>query len=106
MNVSEFQKKHGSNFVSVIANPALQAALFVIDNEKLQTLLALTFEDIKENGAVILADFVGHLRHQNALVTLHERRTFNPTDLPAETYSTDEPETTPVATRKPRKSRA
>lgn len=61
-------------------------ALSITSAEKIQRIAALTDEEIKESGLIILSDLRGHLQHEAALLGLHERKEFVFSQLPPEEY--------------------
>lgn len=87
--LDEFKKEHGAGYLKVLGDPHFQAALLFLNIEKLNAITILKPEEIKENGSQILADLAGHLKHENNLMTLLDRRTFDPSELPAETYGAE-----------------
>ncbi len=98
--VQEFQKQHGAAFVKIVTSPAFNAAMLLLNLEKMQKITALTPEDIKTHGPEILADLCGHLKHENDLMALYERKTFDLSQLPEETYGAEEETTTTKRKRK------
>lgn len=101
--VQEFQKKHGQSWQKIVTSPAFADAMSLLNVEKVNAIIALQDADIEKNSREILADLRGHLAHENSLATLHERRTFDPTDLPPETYESEE--AAPTTTGKPKRKK-
>lgn len=83
----EFQKSHAEEWSKIIRSPAFSAAFALLNQEKIEKIIELTPEQIKENGIAILADLAGHLKHENDLVTLNDRKTFDLSQLPPEDYA-------------------
>lgn len=106
MDVQEFKKKHGITYGKILASSAFQDAMLVLNVEKMKEITALQPAEIKENGAEILADLCGHLKHENDLVSLLERKEFKVSDLPAETYEPERIETLPTRKRRTTKKKA
>lgn len=92
MDKDSFQSQHGAAWQSIISNPAYFAALQFCDNESLDTLAKLTPEEIRDNGPVRLAEFVGRLKLQNQLIQLSVPELPAQDQFPPETYAdpTDE----------------
>jgi hypothetical protein len=89
--VEEFQKKHGGDWTKIIRSPAFSDAMLLLNLKKMKELTSLNPDQIRANGTEILADLVGHLKHENDLMTLHEVRSFDVTDLAEhETYPDEE----------------
>jgi hypothetical protein len=90
----EFQKKYGPDYAKTIHQPAFTDAMLLLNLEKLDRIANLPDEEIEKHSREILADLRGHLKHEVDLMMLHERREFDTSDLPSETYEPPEPETT------------
>lgn len=86
--VQEFQRKHGEAWSKIVRNPAFADAMTLLNVEKMQKITELSPEQIHAYGPEILADLVGHVKHENDLFTLHEHKSFDLGDLPPEDYST------------------
>jgi hypothetical protein len=100
----EFLKKHGSEWAKIVRSAAMNDALLLLNVEKLKSVTNLQAKEIHEHGPEILADLVGHLKHENDLLTLHEHRTFEMTELAEhETYGEDVPSAIPEKARKGKK---
>jgi hypothetical protein len=95
----EFQKKYGPDYAKTIHQPAFTDAMLLLNLEKLDRIVNLSDEEIEKHSREILADLRGHLKHELDLMMLHERRTFDPSELPAETYDPPEPEPTKRKTK-------
>lgn len=89
--VKDFQREHGPEFAKIIGSPAFMAAMELLDHEKADDITNLPNEDVEKYARIILADLRGHMKHEENLMTLHERKTFVIGDLPAETYAGEEP---------------
>lgn len=100
--VQEFQKKNGAAYAKIVVSPAFNDGMYLLNAEKLKKITILTDEEIAKNAVVILADLRGHLQHELNLATLHSRKSFDLSDLPAEDYSPEEP---PANTKRTRKSK-
>jgi hypothetical protein len=96
----EFQKKYGPDYAKTIHEPAFTDAMLLLNLEKLDRIANLPDEEIEKFSREILADLRGHLKHELDLMMLHERREFDPTGLPVETYEPPEPETTKRKTKR------
>jgi hypothetical protein len=98
--VDEFKKAHGEEWSKIVRSKAFNAAMVLLSAEKTNAIVKLTDEQIEKNGREILADLRGHISHENNLFTLHERKTFEISDLPPEDYEAE------IATRtKPKRKK-
>lgn len=64
----------------------------LVSIEKLEAIKNLTPEQIRDNGAVLLADLSGWLKHEQALLDIPLRTDKSPTDLGEPTYPNPEEE--------------
>lgn len=102
-DVQIFQKAHGEAYSKLVNSRAFNEGMFLLNSEKLKAITILGDDDIEKNSRVILADLRGWLQHELLLSTLHDRKTFDPAELPAETYEgEDEP---PAASSSKRKKK-
>ncbi len=74
--LTDFQKEYGQAWAEITNSPAFSAAMLLLNMEKINAIAAMTPEDIKAKGELVLADFVGHLNHENGLATLAARTEF------------------------------
>lgn len=91
-DLEQFQKNYGQAWAGITQSPAFIAAFTLANVEKLQAIALLTDEEINANGKIILADLRGHLKYENGLLALHQRKEFVFQDLPRETYPSPEEE--------------
>lgn len=84
--LSDFQAQHGDVWATITQGDAFAAAMQLLNLEKLNVIAALTPEEIAAKGQLVLADFVGHLNHENNLAGLAGRKEFVFTELGRETY--------------------
>lgn len=83
--LTDFQEQHGQEWSAITATPAFSAAMLLLNMEKINAIAALTPEEIEAKGRLVLADFVGHLNHENGLASLAGRQEFVFTEV-RETY--------------------
>jgi hypothetical protein len=100
-SAQEFQHKHGEAYSKLVRSGAFQDGMFLLNSEKLKRITILTNDEIANHSREILADLRGHLQHEINLATLHDRRNFDLSDLPQETYEPDEESS--VTTKRKRK---
>lgn len=74
--LQEFQNQHGQAWGEIVNSPAFTAAMMLLNAEKMAFIAALTPADIESSGKLILADLVGHLRHENDLAGLPTKEEF------------------------------
>jgi hypothetical protein len=89
--VEEFQKKYAGDYAKAIHEPSVMDGLMLLNLEKLDRIVNLSDEEIEKHSREILSDLRGHLKHELDLMMLHERRTFDPAEIPTETYDPPEP---------------
>lgn len=90
--LEQFLAQHGTEWTQIVNGRAWPAAMTLASVEKLERIAQLSDEDIRINGQIILADFRGHLQHENALSDLPTRKEFKFGGMPAETYPDPETE--------------
>lgn len=90
MTKEQFQKQHGEQWAGIVNNPAFLAAMQLCSGDKLKRMATITDAEIAAHGTAILADFRGHLQHENALIDLAVETTDTVFDLPPETYQSSE----------------
>ncbi len=73
-DLEEFQALYGADWLNIVRNPAFIAAAQLLNIRKLKGITNLSSEQIKENGCEILANLVGHLKHEDDLFTLQNQR--------------------------------
>lgn len=73
-SLKDFQAAHGAAWSHLLGDPAFGAALALANQEKIQTILILSDDEIATRATVILADLRGHLRYEAGLLSLHEKK--------------------------------
>lgn len=91
-SLEAFQGEHGGRWATLIQSPEFNAAMTLVNSEKIQAIASLTDDEIAERGTIILADLRGHLQHENALVGLSELKKLVFQDLGEPTYPSPEEE--------------
>lgn len=91
-SLKDFQAQHGSAWGELIGKPAFAAALALAHEEQIEKIRSLSDEEIAAKGAIILSDLRGHLKYEQALLGLHERKEFVFQQLGPEEYPDPEKE--------------
>ncbi len=73
-DLEEFQALYGADWLNIVRNPAFIAAAQLLNIRKLKGITNLSPEQIKENGCEILANLVGHLKHEDDLFTMQDQK--------------------------------
>lgn len=95
-----FQKQHGQDWAKITRSPCFEAAMQLLNVEKVSDIAAMDDETMSKYGLQVLADLRGHLKHERALLTLHEERKFVFSDLPNDTYESEIPTVKPDKRKK------
>ncbi len=85
-DLERFQAEHGAAWAATTQSPSFLAAFSIANIEKLQSIAALSDDEIATRGQVILADLRGHLNYETALISLHQPKKFVFQDLGPPTY--------------------
>jgi hypothetical protein len=70
-DLQDFQKAYGAQWLQIIQSTPFREAMYLLNKRKTSGLTNLTPEQIEKNGREVLANFVGHLQHEDDLMTLH-----------------------------------
>lgn len=84
--LTKFQNEHGEQWNAITKAPAFSAAMTSLNLAKMQEIMALSNEDIKDNAAIILAGLRDHLRHENDLFTIGVKPSLEFGGIGPETY--------------------
>lgn len=85
-DLKRFQDRYGADWSLIVGGAPFAAAMTLLNLEKIGAIAELTDDEIATRGQIILADLRGHLKHENALLGLHEVKKFVFQNLPAEEY--------------------
>lgn len=85
-DLERFQKQFAPDWSLIVGGAPFAAAMTLLNVEKIRAIAELTDDEIATRGQIILADLRGHLKHENALLGLHEVKKFVFQNLPAEEY--------------------
>lgn len=91
-DLERFQKQFGPDWAAIVASSPFAAAMTLLNVEKIRKIAELTDDEIATRGQIILADLRGHLKHENALLGLHEVKKFVFQNLAEEEYPNPEEE--------------
>lgn len=86
-DLARFQKQFGAQWSLLVGSREFAAAMTLLNVEKIRAIAELSDEEIATRGTIILADLRGHLKHENALLGLHEVKKFVFQNLPSEEYT-------------------
>lgn len=84
--LENFQAAHGGEWAGLVSSPAFSAAFVLLNGEKIQSIAALTDDEIAIHAQIILSDLRGHLQHEFALLGLHEQKSLVFQQLDHEEY--------------------
>ena len=82
-DLAEFQKAYGAALLQITQSTPFREAMYLLNKAKLASITGLTPQMIERDGRVILANLVGHLQHEDDLMSLPTR---------TEEFVTEEPE--------------
>ena len=75
-DLEEFQALYGAEWLNIVRNPAFIAAAQLLNIRKLKSITTLSDQQIEQNGREILSDLRGHLKHEDDLFTLQDKKDF------------------------------
>ncbi len=75
-DLEEFQSQYGGDWLNITRHPAFIAGTQLLNIRKLKFITGLSDDQIKENGAQILAGLRDHLQLEENLFTLHTATDF------------------------------
>ncbi len=73
-DLEEFQSQYGADWVNIKQHPAFMAGMQLLNVRKFKGITFLSNEEIEKHSREILADLIGHLKHEEDLFTLDEKR--------------------------------
>lgn len=85
--LEEFQKTFGSEWRGIVSSPCFAAAFRLLHVQKVAELAFKSDEEIEKNSREILSDLRGWLKHEAAMITLHDKKIYKLDALPEETYN-------------------
>lgn len=73
-DIEEFQEAYGPEWLKIVQSAPFKAGLLLLNIRKLDSVTALSNDQIEKNGREILADLRGHMILENDLMTLHNMK--------------------------------
>jgi len=89
-DLEEFQQVHGPAWLRMVQSDHFRAGLLLLNIRKLQSIATLTNQDIAAFSREIVADFRGHTKLENDLMSLHTMQEFTLPSEEAEEYFSPE----------------
>ncbi len=73
-DLEEFQSQYGGDWLKITQHPAFMAGMQLLNVRKFKGITFLSNEEIEKHSKEILSNLIGHLKHEEDLFTLHEKR--------------------------------